>query len=48
MSPEIDGNSAQVFTSWKEIARYMGKGVRTVQRWEQDFGLPVRKGRRFT
>ena len=21
----------------------MGKGVRTVQRWEQDFGLPVRR-----
>lgn len=36
------GNSA-VLTSWKEIARYMGKGVRTVQRWEQDFGLPVRR-----
>lgn len=32
-----------VFTSWKEIANYMGKGVRTVQRWEQDFGLPVRR-----
>ena len=32
-----------VLTSWKEIARYMGKGVRTVQRWEQEFGLPVRR-----
>lgn len=32
-----------VLTSWKEIAQYMGKGVRTVQRWEQDFGLPVRR-----
>ena len=30
-------------TSWKEIARYLGKGVRTVQRWEQEFGLPVRR-----
>lgn len=40
------GTSAQstnVLTSWKDIARYMGKGVRTVQRWEQDFGLPVRR-----
>jgi hypothetical protein len=35
--------SPAVLTSWKEIARYMGKGVRTVQRWEQDFGLPVRR-----
>ena len=34
---------AAVLTSWKEIARYMGKGVRTVQRWEMDFGLPVRR-----
>jgi hypothetical protein len=30
------------FTSWKEIAQYLGKGVRTVQRWERDGGLPVR------
>lgn len=36
---------ATVLTSWKDIARYMGKGVRTVQRWEQDFGLPVRRPR---
>lgn len=32
-----------VLTSWKEIAQYMGKGVRTVQRWEKEFGLPVRR-----
>jgi hypothetical protein len=36
-------DNATVLTSWKDIARYMGKGVRTVQRWEQDFGLPVRR-----
>jgi len=35
--------AAPVLTSWKDIAHYMGKGVRTVQRWEQDFGLPVRR-----
>jgi hypothetical protein len=34
---------AHVLTSWKEIARYVGKGVRTVQRWEQELGLPVRR-----
>jgi hypothetical protein len=28
--------------SWKEIARYIGRAVRTVQRWEL-FGLPVRR-----
>jgi len=29
--------------SWKEIAEYLGKGVRTVQRYERDLGLPVRR-----
>jgi hypothetical protein len=38
--PETD---ALALTSWKDIAQYMGKGVRTVQRWEQEFGLPVRR-----
>jgi hypothetical protein len=33
----------ELLTSWKEIACYLGKGVRTVQRWEQQFGLPVRR-----
>jgi hypothetical protein len=32
-----------VLTSWKEIAAYFGKGVRTVQRWEGSLGLPVRR-----
>jgi len=36
-------NRGKVLTSWKEIASYMGKGVRTVQRWERDFNLPVRR-----
>ena len=34
---------ANVLTSWKEIAQYLGKGVRTVQRWEQESGLPVHR-----
>ncbi|MFP5227075.1 MAG: helix-turn-helix transcriptional regulator [Acidobacteriota bacterium] len=37
------GGGVSVLTSWKDIARYLGKGVRTVQRWERDFGLPVRR-----
>lgn len=43
---EFNKNSA-VLSTWKEIAAYMGKGVRTVQRWEQHLSLPVRhtKGR---
>lgn len=36
-------SEASVLTTWKEVARYMGKGVRTVQRWERDFGLPIRR-----
>jgi hypothetical protein len=31
-----------VLTSWKEIAVYLSKGVRTVQRWER-LGLPVHR-----
>jgi hypothetical protein len=30
-----------VLSSWKDIAKYLGKGVRTVQRWERHLGLPV-------
>jgi Tol biopolymer transport system component len=29
--------------SWKAIAAYMGRGVTTVQRWEREEGLPVRR-----
>jgi TolB-like protein len=29
--------------SWKEIAAYLKKDVRTVQRWEKNMGLPVRR-----
>jgi hypothetical protein len=41
--------SQQVLNSWKEISSYLNRGVRTVQRWEHQFGLPVRhlgKGKR--
>lgn len=34
---------SKILGSWKEIAAYLGKGVRTVQRWEQLYGLPVRR-----
>jgi len=40
-----DAMSNSVLHSWKEIARYLGCGVRTVQRWEHDLGLPVRRPR---
>ena len=34
---------SSVLSSWKDIAKYLGKGVRTVQRWERHLGLPVRR-----
>jgi len=35
--------NSEILNSWKEIANYMNRGVRTVQRWETDLGLPVRR-----
>jgi hypothetical protein len=34
---------SQFLSGWKEIANYLGRGVRTVQRYERDLGLPVRR-----
>lgn len=34
----------QRLSSWKEIAAYMGRDVRTVMRWEKERELPVRRG----
>lgn len=36
-------SKASVLNSWKEIAVYVGRGVRTVQRWEATLSLPVRR-----
>jgi len=33
----------QFLSGWKDIANHLGKGVRTVQRYERDLGLPVRR-----
>lgn len=30
-----------ILSGWKEIAAHLGRGVRTVQRWEATLGLPV-------
>jgi hypothetical protein len=32
-----------ILNSWKEIAVYLGRGVRTVQRWERELRLPVHR-----
>jgi VCBS repeat protein len=33
----------RLLTSWKAIAEFFGRDVRTVQRWERNEGLPVRR-----
>ena len=32
-----------MLSSWKEIAQFFGKGVRTVQRWEKTLSLPIQR-----
>ena len=32
-----------MLNSWKEIASFLNRGVRTVQRWERDLQLPVHR-----
>jgi len=36
-------SSPAILNSWKEIAAYLGRGVRTVQRWERELRLPVHR-----
>ena len=33
----------RILNSWKEIASYMGRGVRTIQRYEMQLGFPVHR-----
>jgi TolB-like protein/Tfp pilus assembly protein PilF len=43
-SSQIDGDPPDGrLDSWKEIAAYLGRDVRTVQRWERREGLPVHR-----
>src|SRR5581483_2057398 len=52
-SPEAEGSSfmgtnlpssdVQVLHSWKEIASYTGRGVRTLQRYEACLGFPIHR-----
>src|SRR3990172_983366 len=38
-----DGSPEERLDSWKEIAAYLKRDVRTVQPWEKSEGLPVRR-----
>lgn len=40
--PHDDGSEGRL-DGWKEIAAHFGRTVRTIQRWERDQGLPVRR-----
>jgi len=40
---EEDHRTEDRLTSWKEIAAYLKRDVRTVHRWEKDQGLPVHR-----
>lgn len=33
----------EILSGWKEIARHLGRGVRTAQRYEREFALPIRR-----
>jgi hypothetical protein len=42
-------HSTDVLNSWKEIAAYLDRGIRTAQRWERHLNMPVHhigKGKR--
>jgi predicted DNA-binding transcriptional regulator AlpA len=32
-----------ILNTWKEIAQYVGRSARTIQRWERDLGFPVHR-----
>ena len=41
--PPSDGYLSERLDSWKEIAAYLQRDVRTVRRWEEKEGLPVHR-----
>src|SRR5262245_65921525 len=42
-APVPDASPEGRLDSWKEIAAYLGRGIRTVQRWGREEGLPVHR-----
>ena len=32
-----------ILSGWKQIANHLGKGIRTVQRYERELGLPLHR-----
>jgi predicted DNA-binding transcriptional regulator AlpA len=33
----------ELLNSWKEVAQYVGRSERTIQRWEREHGFPVHR-----
>src|SRR5262252_2338743 len=40
---QLPNATLEILSGWKQIARHLGKGVRTVQRYERELGLPIRR-----
>jgi hypothetical protein len=45
MNLSIHASENRILHCWKDIATYLAAGVRTVQRWESEFHLPVHRPR---
>ena len=43
MVREKKARTPEILSGWKSIARHLGMGVRTVQRYERQMGLPIRR-----
>ena len=43
ITPQNFNHAPNVLNSWKEIASYLDRGIRTVQRWEHELRLPVHR-----
>jgi hypothetical protein len=44
MASDRNGESSEdTLNGWKEIAAFLGKSVRTAQRWERELGLPTHR-----
>lgn len=41
--PITSSRERKILNSWKEIAAYTGRGVRTIQRYEAVYGFPVHR-----
>jgi hypothetical protein len=43
MASAVPSDAPETLNGWKDIAAYLGKSVRSVQRWERELGLPIHR-----